>query len=233
MLQQRSLRRVVAVAGIVLAACAAPPPQPAIEGVPPQPAGFPSRHYEDADRRGVPVFSIVAARSQVVVEVRRAGALARLGHDHVLVAHRVRGYVAPQEGRADLYLRLDELVVDEEDARRAAGFDTHPTPEQIEGTRNNMLTREIDAALPPFVQVHVSHASEPAPTVDVELNGVTRSVPVSLQSSVSADEVRAKGRFSIEQSAFGITPLSIAGGAIQVADRVDVTFDIVARRDAS
>ena len=228
----RSLRRVVVTAGIVVTACAAPPPQPAVEQAA-QPADFPSRHYEDAARRGEAVFSVVADRSEVVVEVRRAGTLARLGHDHVMVAHRLRGYVAPQEGRADLYLRLDELAVDEEDARRAAGFDTIPTPEQIEGTRHNMLTRELDAAQHPFVQVHVTGAQHSAPKVDVEVNGVTRAVPIALQSSVAGDEVRAQGRFSIEQSAFGITPLSLAGGAIQVADRVDLRFDIVARRDAS
>lgn len=228
----RPLRRVAVIAGIVLAACAAPPPQPALEHAA-QPAAFPARHYEEAARRGQAVFAVVGERSAVVVEVRRAGTLSRLGHDHVVVAHRVRGYVAPDEGRADLYLRLDELVVDEEDARRAAGFDTHPTPEQIEGTRRNMLTREIDAAQHPFVQVHVTRAGASSPAVDVELNGVTRAVPIALQSSVMGDELRAQGRFSIDQSAFGITPLSIAGGAIQVADRIDLRFDIVARRDVS
>ena len=51
--------------------------------------------------------------SRIVIEVRRGGTLAQLGHDHVVVSHDVAGYVAPAEGRADLYVRLDRLVVDE------------------------------------------------------------------------------------------------------------------------
>ena len=232
MIDARSLRRGIGIAALVVAACAAPPPQPVAERAA-QPADFPSRYYEDAARRGAPVFAVDARRSEVVIEVRRAGSLARLGHDHVVVAHRLRGYVAPRDGRADLYLRLDELAVDEEEARRAAGFETHPTPEQIEGTRQNMLTREIDAAQHPFVVVHIQEADKPSRRVAVELNGVTRAVPVTMQSSVTADELRATGSFSIDQTAFGIAPLSLAGGAIQVRDRVDLRFTIVAVRNAS
>jgi len=215
---------------VLVVACATPVPQPpSTAEAADRPRDFPTREYEDAARRGVPVFTIDAERSEVVVEVRRAGTLARLGHDHVMVAHRVRGYVAPQEARADLYLRLDELAVDEEEARRAVGFDTNPTSEQIEGTRQNMLHREIDAAQHPFVVVHVTHAGQPQAAVAIELNGVTRAVPVAMQTTAASDEVRARGSFSIEQTAFGIAPLSLAGGAIQVADRVDLEFTIVAR----
>ena len=38
----------------------------------------------------------------------------------------------------------------------------------------------------------------------------------------------AKGALRIRQSDFGITPFSVGGGAIQVADEVDVRFEIVA-----
>jgi len=224
------LHRCIAAAALVVAACAAQPPQ-TISDRAAQPANF-QRDYEDAARRGAPVFVVDAERSQVLIEVRRAGTLARLGHDHVVVAHRVRGFVVPQEGRADLYVRLDELAVDEEDARRAAGLDTHPTPEQIEGTRHNMLTREIDAAQHPFVVVRVTDARPPAPKVAIELNGTTRVVPVAMQADTTADAVRVSGSFAIDQTAFGITPLSLAGGAVQVADRVDIRFAIVARRIA-
>jgi hypothetical protein len=38
----------------------------------------------------------------------------------------------------------------------------------------------------------------------------------------------ARGTLRILQSDFGITPFSVGGGAIQVADEVDVRFAIVA-----
>jgi hypothetical protein len=41
--------------------------------------------------------------------------------------------------------------------------------------------------------------------------------------------VSAKGSFTVRQSELGIKPFSIVGGAIAVADEVEVRFDIVAR----
>ena len=40
--------------------------------------------------------------------------------------------------------------------------------------------------------------------------------------------VTASGAFQVRQTDFGITPFSVAGGAVQVADVVDVRFDITA-----
>ena len=51
-------------------------------------------------------------------------------------------------------------------------------------------------------------------------------VPVELQRD--AQSMLAKGALRIRQSDFGITPFSVGGGAIQVADEVDVRFEIVA-----
>jgi hypothetical protein len=36
----------------------------------------------------------------------------------------------------------------------------------------------------------------------------------------------ARGEFRLRQSEFGITPFSVAGGAIQVADEVGISFEI-------
>jgi len=50
-----------------------------------------------------------------------------------------------EEGLADFYVPLEQLVVDEPGLRTEAGFDTQPSPEAIEGTRRNMLTNTLDA----------------------------------------------------------------------------------------
>src|SRR4051812_20095970 len=93
-----------------LASCSVTPPVPIpvpVAGEGQQPAGFPEAYYLDAARRGAPVYAIDPKSSLVVIEVRRAGTLAQLGHDHVVASHDTRGYVAPADGRADLYIRLD------------------------------------------------------------------------------------------------------------------------------
>lgn len=83
--------------------------------------------------------------SRVVVEVRRGGTHARLGHAHVVASRDLRAYVAPDEGRADLYLRLDRLVVDELELRAAPGVDTEPSAADVAATRRNMLDAVLEA----------------------------------------------------------------------------------------
>ena len=106
------MRRILAAVLIsIVAACAQHPPAPlpAVEA----PAGFPVAYYRQAAAQGTPVMQIDPAASLVAIEVYRGGSLARLGHDHVVASHDVRGFVAPNAKRADLYFRLDSLVVDE------------------------------------------------------------------------------------------------------------------------
>src|SRR5947208_14526955 len=106
-----------------LAGCAPRLPEPA-QGPAAPPADFPEGYYREAAAQGKPVFRVDSRESLVVIEVRRSGSLARLGHDHVVASHEVGGYVAPDEGRADLYVALARLAVDEAALRPEAGFDT-------------------------------------------------------------------------------------------------------------
>jgi len=180
------------------------------------------------------VFHVDAARSQVVIEVRRGGSLARLGHDHVVASHDVAGNIAPDEGRADFYVRLNELTVDEPDLRAGAGFDTQPDAEDIAGTRRNMLHKVLETDRYPYAEIHMSDAGVNRFAGPVRfaltLHGVTRSVDAIARRNDVAEDYSVEGTFSIDQSDFGITPLSVFGGAITVQDRVNISFRIHARR---
>lgn len=223
------LLAVVALA--ILAACAPQvrPPGPAEGGPPP---GFPEREYRQAAAAGRTVYRVDPARSLVVIEVRRGGSLARLGHDHVVASHDVQGYVLPGAGRADLYVRLDRLVVDEPDLRKQAGFETKPTAEDIAGTRRNMLARVLDAERYPFALVGVQNvrgadASRVA-TVAITLHGATRTMEVPLAVEAQAASMVVSGEVTLAQTDFGIVPLSILGGAIEVQDALRLRFRITA-----
>ncbi len=232
----------------LLAACAPQTAQqtpertsPARPSHPSQPAGraailppsFPLGFYQDAAKRGEPVFEVDPAQSLVVVEVWRAGSLAHLGHDHVVASRDLRGYVAPDERRADLYARLDRLTVDEPQLRAHAGFDTQPSAEDIAGTRRNMLGRVLDAQAHPYALVAVTRK---AGALDLDLaitlHGVTRHVPVQAAIESSAGEYTVTGTLAFDQTDFGIRPFSILGGAVAVADRLQLRFSIRAHRIA-
>jgi hypothetical protein len=151
----------------------------------------------------------------------------------VVASHDVRGYLAPAAGRADLYLRLDRLVVDERDLRAEAQFDTQPSAEAIAGTRANMLD-QLGAGAHPWALVAVRDVSIEASgfrmSATLTLNGSTRAMDLSPQIVLSTGEIDVDGRVALEQTSFGITPFSVLGGALQVQDRVSVGFRIRARR---
>jgi len=224
-------RRSIALAAALalgLAACAPQITRPpaASSGVP---EGFPEIDYRQIAAQGRPVFRIDDARSLVVIEVHRGGSMARLGHDHVMAAHHVQGFVAPEDGRADLYFRLDDLVVDEPELRDEAKLTTHPSADDIAGTRRNMLNA-FDAERYPFAAVHIERSGDAALRAAISLHGVTRKQDVPARIDVAGDEMTAAGRLPLKQTDFGIKPLSLLGGALMVVDEVQVGFSIRARR---
>jgi hypothetical protein len=224
--------RFVVAFAVALAACAPPPALQEPARAERAPAGFPAADYELMARRGMPVFAVDPQQSRVLIEVGRAGRLARLGHEHAIVARDIHGYVAPRAGRADFFVGVDALVVDEPAARREAGLETEPSQADIAGTRDNMLGKVFDAGRHPFVRVSaagIDPGRAPA-RINVEVNGVVRSVPVTLELRDEPRRLFASGRFSLDQSDFGIVPFAVLGGALQVRDRVDVRFMIATQR---
>ena len=217
----------------MLAGCAPllrePAPAPAAP-----PADFPEAYYREALAQGKPVFRVDPAESLIVIEVRRSGSLARLGHDHVVASHEVGGYVAPDEGRADLYVALARLAVDEAALRAEAGFDTQPAGSDIEGTRANMLEKVLEAERFPFALIRVSGADarqgDVALSVAITLHGNTRTLRVPARIDADAGGLNVSGRLSFDQTDFGITPYSLLGGAIGVKNGVELRFRIRARR---
>jgi polyisoprenoid-binding protein YceI len=226
-------RAVLALIAALLAACAAERPAQYPAGAS-RPADFPNGYYLGLAEHGQAVYRIDPGRSLVVIEVRRAGSLAQLGHDHVIACHTVTGYVAPGTGRADLYAMLDSLVVDEPALRDEAGFETHPSPADVAATRRNMLDRVLESDRYPFARVAVNGAvadeREQRLRVAVTLHGTTQYVDAAVRLHTTAEESLVTGHLAIDQSRFGIVPFSILGGAIAVQDRVDIKFRLSADR---
>lgn len=217
---------------LLVAACAPRMPVQEAAQSTRMPADFPALHYLQAEAAGEKVWRVDPQRSLVRIEVRRGGTLARLGHDHVVASRDVAGYVAPNEGRADLYLPLERLTVDEAELRSAAGFDTMPTTEAIDGTRRNMLEKVLEAQRFPVALLAITHPKGDAASVrlTITLHGVTRSFDVPVQIKFLPEGMAVSGRMHLNQTDFGIVPFSILGGALQVQDRLDLHFHIVAGR---
>jgi polyisoprenoid-binding protein YceI len=184
------------------------------------------------------------------LRVRAAGPLAPLGHAHVLRATKLEGELwlaEPLEhSRLQLRVPVESISVDDPQARAAAGGEfAQPLPEEARrGTREHLLgERQLDAVH--FPQILLEAASLQVAQGDVAAGEGSLALRVTLRdrSTVLAVPVaweqgageqgtrvlRARGQFTLSQSALGIEPYSVGGGALRVADEVDVRFEIVAR----
>ncbi|MBB3221485.1 YceI family protein [Pseudoduganella umbonata] len=222
-------------AGLLLAACAAPDAAPGATPATPPPAAPAAAQPADpfaallAGRAAGPILRI-ADDALIAITVRRGGALARLGHDHVVAARRIDGRVDPAAGLAVLRFRLDEMTVDEAVLRHEAGLATQPSADAIAGTRVNMLTKVLDAQRHPFVEVRVQRGAQAGMLqADITLHGVTRRYTVPVAIEPGPQGLTARGALTLRQTDFGITPFSVMGGAMAVQDALEIRFALPAR----
>lgn len=214
----------------LLAGCATAPTEPAAGAT----SGAMEAVVAPTDARQ---FDIDPARTTVTLLVYRAGPLARLGHNHAITSDLESGRIwlgsSVESSGFEVRVPVSGLVVDDSDARASAGADFAGTvPEDARAaTRVNMLRTEVlDGQRFPDIDVRCSSATGDWQQViahaTIRLKGVERAVDVPVALDVANDRVTASGAFQVRQSDFGITPFSVAGGAIQVGDVVDVRFVI-------
>jgi polyisoprenoid-binding protein YceI len=212
---------------LLLASCGQPlaPPAPQAPG-----PGADLDSYRAAAASGAAVYAVDPGASLVTVTVRRAGLMARLGHEHVVAIHTLAGYVAPAVARADVSFRADQMTVDEPQLLRDAGIATQPSPQAVEGTRKNMLGPVLEAQRYPMVTLHAERLADGRLRVAVTLHGATRWLELPAAIQVDAAQVTATGTARLKQTDFGITPFSAGGGLLSVQDELEVRYHIVARR---
>lgn len=195
----------------------------------------------NVDIRGATIYAIDSNKSTISILVYRAGALARLGHNHVMTANKLAGqaWINPafEKSGFDISFQVAELIVDDANARRAAGSDFPPEIPQSDkdGTRANMLKPEVlDADRFPEIRVQATRVegtlAAPKIVAGISIKGVRREIEVPASLAVEPSQLSAQGEFDILQSEFGIKPFSVGLGALQVQDRLHIRFAIVARR---
>lgn len=188
---------------------------------------------------GAEIYQIDPQASVLHIHVFRGGTFARLGHNHVITSKSVTGrvWMRPQfsDSGFELSFPVADLIVDDPDARRAAGSDFPPEipAADKDGTRKNMLRKEVlDAENYPKVTVKSAAISgsmqAPRLTASITIKDATRDVVVPASIAVNGGRLTASGEFDIQQTDFGMKPFSVALGALEVQDRLHVRFDLVA-----
>jgi polyisoprenoid-binding protein YceI len=224
---------------LVLAACGAPKLRQERA-----PGAAPARPAAGAAAAGVPVYEIDPAQSELRVLVYRAGPLARLGHNHVIINRALAGWVDAQEplSSASFSLRVPvaEFVVDDAQARSEEGadFSTAVPDDAKAGTRHNMLGAALlDAERYPTVTLtSTGIRQQPGAllaTMTVDLKGRESVLGVPFMLERAADRIAASGTAVLRQSELGLSPFSVMLGALQVQDEITVKFKLIALKSRS
>ncbi len=62
---------------------------------------------------------------------------------------------------------------------------------------------------------------------DLTLHGVTRRITIPAEVTLSGNDMRARGEFSIDRGDFGVKATSAFHGMVRVRNKIEFTFDIV------
>jgi polyisoprenoid-binding protein YceI len=179
-------------------------------------------------------------QSQVLILVYRDGRMAALGHNHVIAVRGLSGTVSASadlgQSGWQLSFPVAQLSVDEAPLRDSLGPDFHSKLDAvaIAGTRDHMLGPALlDAEHYPRITLQAAGARPDGDRVRVTARITVRDqvaqveVPVSLQRT--ADQISVSGEFDLTHAQLGLTPYSVALGALRVADRMHVRFRLLAR----
>jgi len=189
---------------------------------------------------GAHEYRVVAEESLLQILVYRGGAMARLGHNHVIASHNLTGKVFVSDDvlqtRFDIQIPVNELSIDEPAMREQAGADFPPGVPQTarDGTRKNMLSEALlDGEKYPTIRLRATDVAAAGEGYDVgveiTIKDQVRNVraPVALKRKDGA--LIATGEFPLKQSDLGFKPFSIAMGALVVIDEMKIHFEVSAR----
>jgi len=223
------------IAGFVLLGLAACQTSPPVTETP-APVAVPA----PAAPAGAREYAVVAEESLLQILVYRGGAMARLGHNHVIASHRLSGTVFvtddPLQSRFDISVPVNDLTIDEPAMREQAGADFPPGVPQSarDGTRKNMLSEALlDGEKYPAIRLRATDVIGAADGFDVGVEITIKDqvrnvrVPVVLERKEGA--LVARGEFPLKQSELGFKPFSVAMGTLVVLDEMRIRFEIVAR----
>jgi polyisoprenoid-binding protein YceI len=161
--------------------------------------------------------------SSMTIHVAKSGLLSFAGDNHEIQAPISSGAVNEAAKMVELKVEAAKLTVLDpklSEGKRAQVRQEMIGPHVLDATRfSEIIFRST--------QVSEEKPSTWRVTGDLTLHGQTRSITIPVNSS-SAGHYR--GTVTLKQTDYGITPISVAGGAVKVKDELVIDFDIVTRQ---
>jgi polyisoprenoid-binding protein YceI len=178
-------------------------------------------------------YRVDADASSVIFHVGKTGLMSGAGHEHDVKASRFNGTVAMDPRSAEgskLSLSFPssglKVIPDKEPEGDAPKVQAAMEgPECLDVKRfPNIEFRSTKVAAKPSGD----NAWDVTISGELELHGQRKPITIPAAVSLQGDTLTAKGNAIIKQTDFGITPISAAGGTINVKDELAMGFTIVA-----
>lgn len=172
------------------------------------------------------VFALDPLKSRVVVHVGKAGLFKFAGHEHQVVAPLSEGEVAADAsdlGRSSVRLAFDAraLRLEGEDESDVAEVQkTMVGPTVLDVSRFTQIAFHSDKVSGREVAKGVF---ELAVSGFMEIRDRKERLDLTVRAELQGDALAASGKAVLRQSAFGITPVSVAG-VVKVKDELAVDF---------
>jgi polyisoprenoid-binding protein YceI len=172
------------------------------------------------------VYHVISA-SRFDVKTGKSGLFGFAGHSHVIRAHAVTGQVVLHKG--DVAKSHVEMTVPTDSLEVMTPPDTAEIRKVTASMRDDVM--QVDQ----FPKIEFA-SKEVTPTdsgyhlvVALTMHGVTKDVPFDVAVKTEGDTLRAKGKFAVKQTDYGIKPFKGGpGGTVKVADKVTFDFEAVA-----
>jgi len=187
-------------------------------------------------------YRIDSSASELRLLVYRTGALASLGHNHVILNRSVTGSidVAATLDASSFTLRapIAAFIIDDSQARAEEGedFPGDISDEAKTGTYNNMTgSALLDSIQYPVIEVRSLHVQQSPGTftaiLAVRVAGRETNLSLPFVLKREAYGLSASASFELRQSALGLTPFSLMLGALAVRDAMDVKLRLAAQME--
>jgi polyisoprenoid-binding protein YceI len=184
------------------------------------------------------LYEVNTAASHLFVVTHKSGLLSFFGHEHAILPTQWRAELClepgdPSTGRAAIVIDARSLVVDTDSARLLAGLGNGPNAEDRQEIQGKLLdTERLDVENHPEIRLETVAMNGTLDDLDVRatLNVRGRATEVLFSPAVERLQdgtLHVSGSVRVKQSDFGIERERV-GGVVNVADEVDLHFDLTA-----
>jgi len=158
--------------------------------------------------------------SLITVHAYKSGLFSGFAHNHTIIAPIAQGAIDPRNLTVEITVGSKQMKVTDPEASES-------TRAEIQATM--LGPKVLDSDKYPEIHFKSSRVEQTGPqryrvTGALSLHGVTRDMTFE----VAGGPDRYQGKTKLNQTDFGITPISIGGGTVKVKDQLELEFDIQA-----